>query len=122
MKIKLKLIAKILVSLLVIVVGGYYLSYFLLPSITVFNHTSEKIKQFEITLPSSHLDFGSIAPGTQNTLHYTLAQKDGVYRYKTLFASGTEVSGECGYLTHNELHKRVIVIININKEVSCEWQ
>lgn len=116
-----KLLYKILLSVAILLVVIYYSSFYVLPSITIVNSSGAGIAQAEIDLPGSHLDFGSIASGSSNELHYSLTQPlDGVYRYTIKFTDSVETLGSCGYVTDNEFNKRVVITIKSDKQVSCE--
>jgi hypothetical protein len=93
---------------------------FVMPSITIINNSGVKIEQAEITLPANHLDFGTIANNQQNTLHYALNQSDGSYHYTFKLTGLSAISDNCGYVTQNEIHKRVFISINHNFEVICQ--
>jgi hypothetical protein len=116
-----KLLYKILFSVAILLVVIYYSSFYVLPSITIVNSSGAAIAQAEIDLPGSHLDFGSIASGSNNALHYSLTQPlDGVYSYTIKFTDSVEVVGSCGYVTDNEFNKRVVITIESEQQVSCE--
>ena len=115
-----KLIYKLVLLLLCVLVALYYLSFYLLPAVTMINNSAVDIAQADVDLPSSHLDFGAIASGDRNRLHYDLTQRrEGQYRYKILFANSVEQQGSCGYLTHNEFHKRVVILVARDGQISC---
>lgn len=115
-----KLIYKLVLSLLGVLVALYYLSFYLLPAVTIINNSAVDIAQADVDLPSSHLDFGAVASGELNRLHYDLTQqREGQYRYKILFANSVEQQGSCGYLTHNEFHKRVVISVDADAKVYC---
>lgn len=116
-----KRLYKIVFSLVTLLVVIYYSSFYVLPSITIVNSSAVGVAQAEIGLPASHLDFGSIASGSGNALHYSLTQpKDGVYRYTIKFTDSVETHGSCGYVTDNEFNKRVVISIKNDHQVSCE--
>ena len=116
-----KLLYKIVFSVAILVVVIYYSSFYVLPSITIVNGSAAEVAQAEIDLPGSHLDFGSIASGSSNALHYSLTQPlDGVYRYTIKFTDSVEITGSCGYVTDNEFNKRVVITIESDQQVSCE--
>jgi len=116
-----KLLYKIVFSVTVFLVVLYYSSFYILPSITIVNNSGAQITQAEIDLPSTHLDFGSIEQGTSNTLHYALTQqRDGVYTYRIDAKDLAVYHGSCGYVTNNELHKRVVIYIASNAQVVCK--
>ncbi|KNC67804.1 hypothetical protein AC626_08470 [Pseudoalteromonas rubra] len=68
---------------------------------------------------SSGLDFGPINAGTKNTIYYALKQRDGVYQYQLKIESGLVLSGKCGYVKNNEVHKRVVLLVKEN-QVTCQ--
>jgi len=92
----------------------------MLPSITIINNASTAIQHAQVTLPNSGLDFGVVQKGSDNTIYYSLAQLDGTYRYQFKLANGREFSGECGYVTGNELHKRVVITVRENGVICDE--
>jgi hypothetical protein len=115
-----KLIYKLVLLLLCVLVALYYLSFYLLPAVTIINNSAVDIAQADVDLPSSHLDFGAVASGELNRLHYDLTQqREGQYRYKILFANSVEQQGSCGYLTNNEFHKRVVILVARDGQISC---
>lgn len=116
-----KLLYKIVFSVAILVVVLYYSSFYVLPSITIVNSSGSGIAQAEIDLPSSHLDFGAIASGASNALHYSLTQPlDGAYRYNIKFTDSVETHGSCGYVTDSEFNKRVVIYIESDNQVRCE--
>jgi hypothetical protein len=116
-----KLLYKIVFSVVTLLVVIYYSSFYVLPSISIVNGSAVEVAQAEIDLPGSHLDFGSIASGSSNALHYALTQPlDGVYRYTIKFTDSVETHGSCGYVTDKEFNKRVVISIESDKQVSCE--
>jgi hypothetical protein len=114
-----KLIVKIVISMLVVIVVAYYGSAYVMPSITIVNKSGDVIEHVRVALPNSNLNFGTLMNGEENTLHYSLEQSSGVYNYR--FKSKTQVvfSGSCGYVTKNEIHKRVIITLKRNNQVVC---
>ncbi|WP_434951113.1 hypothetical protein ACRWQL_16450 [Shewanella sp. HL-SH4] len=114
-----KLIVKVVISTFVIACFAYYGSLFVMPSVTIENHSTSAIKQIEVALPSSNLNFGAINDGEKNTLYYSLEQNDGMYRYQFENENSAVYNGSCGYVTSNELHKRFIITINKNNQVIC---
>ncbi|MCC2615450.1 hypothetical protein LJ739_04250 [Aestuariibacter halophilus] len=114
-----KLVSKIVLSLFILLVVAYYGSAFVMPSVTVVNKSGVALEEVEVALPSSNLDFGALENGEENTLHYSLDQSDGVYNYHFKRNSSVIFRGSCGYVTGNELHKRVVITFNENNEVVC---
>jgi hypothetical protein len=103
---------------MLILIAAYYGSFYVMPSISVVNNSGAHIKSMTVNLPSSHLDFGTISQGQTNTLHYSLDQADGVYEYQIGFADELSIQGKCGYVTQNEINKRVSLIIG-SKDIVC---
>lgn len=114
-----KFVSKIVGLVIFVVVASYYVSMFIMPSITIVNHSGHLIAQAKIILPNNQLDFGTIAHRQQNTLHYSLTQNDGVYRYQFEYANQVIVEGHCGYVTNNQINKRVTLVIKQDNQVTC---
>ncbi|MDQ9092058.1 hypothetical protein RC083_10705 [Pseudoalteromonas haloplanktis] len=115
-----KLLFKIALSVLTLLVVLYWSSFFILPAITIVNYSGATIAQAEIDLPNSHLDFGAISNGASNTLHYSLAQQqNGVYNYTFITAKSVANHGSCGYVTNNEINKRVVISVHKDNRVTC---
>lgn len=108
--------------MLAVLVVAYYGSAFVMPSITVVNRSGETVEQVEVALPSSNLNFGSLVADEQNTLHYTLKQNDGAYHYTIKLGNSPIFQGTCGYVTKNEIHKRVIITLKENYKVVCKTE
>ncbi|WP_448552909.1 hypothetical protein [Thalassotalea montiporae] len=108
-------------AILVLLAIVYQTYFFIQPSVTITNNSPYVIEKASVTLPNSHLNFGTIAPNNTNTIYYALDQKDGGYLYQfTLNAPlAREIAGECGYVTHSEYHKRVSVTLAANLSVDC---
>lgn len=116
-----KLLYKIVFTVIILLVVLYYSSFYVLPSITIVNGSAASLTQVEIDLPASHLDFGSMAKGASNTLHYALTQqKEGVYNYKIKVTDSVVYQGSCGYVTDNEFNKRVVIYIESDHQIRCE--
>ena len=115
----LELLIKLLFILVVLVALFYSASRYIFPSIAVVNNSQKTIEQASIALPSSRLDFGTINSSASNTLHYYLSQSDGEYRYKFTLSDSTVIEGRCGYVTHNQIHKRVEISIDNENVVTC---
>jgi len=115
-----KLLYKLLFALVTLLVAVYYLSFYLLPAVTIVNSSAAGIAQANIDLPTSHLDFGAIAKGQSNRLHYDLRQpQEGQYRYTIKFTNAVELQGSCGKVRTNEFNKRVIISIATDGQISC---
>ncbi len=113
-----KLFIKIIMSTFALFVASYYLYFYISPSVTVMNKSALEVIEANVTLPTNNLNFDSINSGQENTIHYSLSQQDGAYKYSINLANET-LSGTCGYLTNNEMNKRFVITINKNKRVSC---
>lgn len=112
---------KVLFSVFVVIaiaVIAYYASFYVMPSITIVNNSGLTIETSKVRLPNSKLDFGSVETGHSNALYYSLNQADGEYQYEFIMSDDSVLDGECGYLTHSEINKRVLITINEN-EVVC---
>jgi hypothetical protein len=107
------------IALLAILVGVYYGSFYVMPSITIINNSGVTIESAKVRLPNSNLDFGSVESVQKSTLHYYLSQNDGEYEYKFIFSDDVSIAGACGYLTKNEINKRVSITVTPN-EVFCD--
>ncbi|TLU66157.1 hypothetical protein FE810_05405 [Thalassotalea litorea] len=115
-----KLLFKIAFSVVAILTALYCASFYILPSVKIVNNSGAEIAQAKVTLPSSQLDFGSISSGESNTLHYSLSQQhDGVYTYEFFSANSVAYRGSCGYVTSNEINKRVVITVQKGKLVTC---
>ncbi|MFT6954761.1 MAG: hypothetical protein ACI9DS_002890, partial [Glaciecola sp.] len=114
-----KIVLFSVIGVVATIIAIYYGSFYIMPSVTVINHSGAKINLFEISLPNSNLDFGPIEMGHKNTLHYSLSQADGVYRYRFITHDSVSLNGECGYLTQHEINKRVSITVTPN-EVVCD--
>lgn len=109
----------LLISMLFLLYHAYF---FVLPSVTVINLSDSTIQNARVELPSSGMGFGKINMGEENTIHYELEQLDGTYRYRIELAPeglpGKVLTGECGYVTNNEVNKRFVLEVANNK-VEC---
>lgn len=114
-----KLVTKLGVFVLIGLFAAYHIYFFLLPSVTVTNSSGKTLERVNVVLPDSSLDFGPLEAGGQNTLYYALQQKDGQYAYQISLHGSFTLSGICGYVTSNELHKRVQIEVFADK-VSCD--
>jgi len=99
-------------------VAVYFLFRFSLPSVTIVNKSDSIILNARVELPNSGLDFGQVGSEEENTIHYSLEQSDGSYHYKFTLENGQLHSGACGYVTNNDINKRLIIKV-YNKEVIC---
>ena len=113
----LKLLAKITLTVLIVTALIYSVGLYIMPSVTVINNSDVAIEKAEITLPSNKLDFGGIASKAHNTLYYSLEQGDGVYKYNFVLANKAVFNNFCGYVTQNEVNKRVVITVSNNKVV-----
>ena len=109
-------------------VVAYQLYFFIQPGVTVTNSSEHLIEKSSVALPNSHLNFGIIAPSNSNTIYYALEQQDGSYVYQFILAEplaptveNVHLAGECGYVTHSEYHKRVVITVTADLSVHCEF-
>ncbi|RHW74558.1 hypothetical protein [Colwellia sp. RSH04] len=112
------LLVKITAAILFLVIAFYYLYFYITPSVTVINKSDYVITRVNVTLPESNLNFGSIELEQANTIHYSLSQHDGSYKY-SFNIGGKLIAGACGYLTNNELNKRFVITVNNKSLVDC---
>ena len=110
-------LVKLLIGLIVILAAIYHLSFYVLPSISVENNSGVTITTAHVYLPASRLDYGSLAPNQKNTLHYMLKQPDGQYGFIFMLSNDALLEGTCGYVTNNEVHKRVTITVFKNRVV-----
>lgn len=106
-------------AILLLLATTYYGIFYVMPAVTVSNQSETAITHANVALPNSNLDFGVIKNGSQSTIHYDLTQRDGNYKYHFNVGGNKELIGECGYVTNNEVHKRLLVIVTKN-EVFCQ--
>lgn len=118
--ITMKLLIKLLLAVMLVLISLYYISRYLLPSVTLINHSGLPLSEVKVSLPDSNLNFGAINPAGKNTIHYSLSQSDGEYRYQMTYSDSQTFSGSCGYLTNNEIHKRVTIIVYQGNKVVCQ--
>lgn len=114
---------KVLFSAVVVIaiaIVAYFGSFYVMPSITLVNNSGMTIETSKVRLSKSKLDFGSVESGHSNTLYYSLNQVDGEYQYEFILSDDSVLDGKCGYLTHNEINKRVSITINENEVVCSE--
>lgn len=114
-----KQVSPIASVLLVSVSAIYHLYFFVIPSVTIVNRSGDVIELARVSLPSSGLDFGRLDPASENTIHYAPEQSDGVYQIRIGFAGGAGISGVCGSVTRNEIHKRQLIAI-YSSSIVCE--
>ena len=106
-----KLVLRISILLLGILLAAYHIYFFVVPSVTVVNNSNSAIENARVDLPNSGLDFGQLAKGDTNTIHYALKQTDGEYHYQIRLTNGLILKGRCGDVTNNEVHKRLTVLV-----------
>lgn len=102
-----------------VLVSIYKVYFMIMPQVVVENFAGERIKLFEVVLPSNKLNFGTLEAGSINAIYYSLDQADGTYRYRVVFYDDYEKTGECGDITKNELGKTYKFTILSKREVSC---
>ncbi|TPH17326.1 hypothetical protein [Litorilituus lipolyticus] len=114
-----KKMTKVFTSFVLLLFVLYQSYFFILPSITLVNNTSDTINVAVVTLPNSRIDFGEIKSSQRNTIYYELEQSDGEYQYHIAIKDKI-FKGKCGYITHSEYHKRIEIVVDIN-QVSCQF-
>ena len=97
----------------------YQAYYLLMPRVIVDNLSLEEVHSVTVKLPSSKLEFGSIKKGSMQTIYYAINQSDGTYNYVVEYAGGEKVSGECGYVTSNEIGKSFLLTLRPERVISC---
>ena len=107
----------ILLALLITGLGIYVISS---PEVMIVNHSNQNVNEVIVELPSNRIVFGAISPKSESTIFYSWSQVEGVYEYQVSFASGSKKIGKCGYVTHHEIGKRLILIVNEDLSVTCE--
>jgi hypothetical protein len=112
------LFIKVTLAIVLFVVTSYHLYFYITPSLTVINYTEHLISKAKVSLPSSHLNFGSIKHHQENTLYYSLTQDNGSYNY-SFNISEEVITGSCGYLTNNEFNKRFVITVKQNNQIDC---
>ncbi len=94
-------------------IAAFYIVLLVKPAITLVNSSGFELIQTSVKLPSNRLNFGVLGNEHNNTLYYDLAQpKDGVYQYHFVLEEGRVLQGECGYVTNNEVHKRLMITVH----------
>ena len=106
-----------LMVLLVVFLGLYAIGS---PEVVIANHSSQNVIEVIVKLPSNRIVFGSISPKSESTIFYSWSQAEGMYEYQVSFAGGLSQTGKCGYVTHNEIGKRLTLIVNANLTVTCD--
>ena len=112
------LLVKITITIFLLVIASYYLYFYFTPSVTVINKSEYVITKVNVSVPKSNLNFGSIELEQVNTIYYSLSQHDGSYNY-SLNIDGKLITGACGYLTNNELNKRLVITVSKRNLVGC---
>jgi hypothetical protein len=89
------------------------------PEVVIMNHSSQYISEVIVKLPSNRIVFGAIAPKADSTIFYSWSQADGVYEYQISFANGVTQDGKCGYVTHHQIGKRLLLRVKADLNVIC---
>jgi len=90
-----------------------------MPRVIVDNLSLEQVYSVTVQLPSSKLEFGSIKKGSMKIIYYAINQSDGTYNYAVEYADGEKVSGECGYITSNEIGKSFLLTLRPERVITC---
>ena len=109
-----------IIVLLVLLVTGLGIYVVGSPDVVIVNHSRQNVNEVIVKLPSSRIVFGTIPPKSESTILYSWSQAEGVYEYQVSFASGSNQTGKCGYVTHHEIGKRLTLIVHIDLTVTCE--
>ncbi|NMP17612.1 hypothetical protein [Thalassotalea sp. Y01] len=109
---------KPILCVIIVLITLYYASFSIMPKITIINQSGETLERAEVKLPNSRLDFAPIAIDGNNALYYDIKQEDGTYKYR-FKAAGFKHKGSCGYVTSNEITKRVVITVSKEK-VHCD--
>ena len=99
--------------------AGIFVYRIVTPEIVVANVSPHTIREAEIYLPSNHISFGEIAPGSEASIYYSVLQADGTYNYSLTLSNGNSISGSCRYVTNSEFGKRLQLVVNVFEEVEC---
>ena len=105
------------VLLLCVLAYGAYIA--LMPRVKIENLSSQFVQSVTVELPNNTLTFGPLKSGDIQVIYYSLNQSDGAYKYHVKFDSDEEVSGECGYVSSNDLGKSFLITLRPDKDVSC---
>lgn len=109
-----------IIVLLVLLVTGLGIYAIGSPEVVIVNHSSQNVNEVIVKLPSNRITFGTILPKMESTIFYSWSQAEGVYEYRVSFASGSNQTGKCGYVTHHEIGKRLTLIAHADLTVTCE--
>ncbi len=90
-----------------------------MPRVIVDNLSLEEIHSVKVKVPNSKLDFGALNKGSMQTIYYSINQSDGTYHYVVEYSDGEKISGECGYVTSNEIGKSFLLVLRPERIVSC---
>lgn len=101
------------------VVSGYMGYFYVTPNVTVVNTSQQTVRSFVVTLPNSRLDFGGLEPGETNIIYYSLDQSDGQYLASVVISDSIKINKSCGYVTTNEIHKRVTISYTEGGGITC---
>ncbi|WP_018981317.1 hypothetical protein [Salinimonas chungwhensis] len=118
MKDSLEKIIKIVLILLICLLAVREVVFWVLPSVKIVNNSGSLLTHAVTKLPKSNLDFGSMENAQSNTIHYSLDQTDGEIAYQFTFPDGSELSGNCMYVTQNAVNERILINV-FNDEVVC---
>ena len=99
--------------------SSYFIYFWVSPCISIENHSTILITHSEISIPTSHLDFGAIQPNSSNAIYYSLKQSDGEYIFSIKLSNQKIIKGSCGYVRDWQVHKRLVIQLNNNLEITC---
>jgi hypothetical protein len=116
MKKKLTISIAVLLALLCTCFGVYIIAS---PEVVIANKSSQLINELVVKLPSNRIVFGAVAPKSESSIYYSWSQTDGMYEYHISFANGVTQAGKCGYVTHLEIGKRLLLNVDADFKVVC---
>lgn len=117
------MIKKLIIGIIVLLaslITGFGICSIGSPEIVFVNDSSQSISEVIVKLPSNRVVFGAVSPKSESTIYYSWTQADGVYEYQVLLPGGLNQSGRCGYVTQQEIGKRLTLIVHTDLTVTCE--
>ena len=98
---------------------GVYTMRLALPEIVVVNASSSTIEKLVVTLPSSRVEFGPIAPAAEAAIFYSSDQADGEYAYAVYESDSGPALGRCGTVASSDWGKKITLTVERSGAVSC---
>ncbi|MCP4412105.1 MAG: hypothetical protein GY808_06005 [Gammaproteobacteria bacterium] len=109
----------VIVTIFALALFAIKLFFMAMPEVVVTNLSDVNIKTVTIKLSSSRIVFDDILTSESSSIYYSINQADGAYKYTILFETDEIISGECGYLTQNEIGKIFRIDVINTTEVRC---